>query len=373
MSAGEQRRLALARAVLAKRSLLWLDEPDAGLDIERIDNLGFALRKEAENGDGLAIVVVTHNTRLVCTAKAERVLALGYNAKLFEIEANGGPDALDERLKNYFTETRASIKGDEKAYLKGRDRLSDTGFMINLARWLTQIPDAMRGFPAMMVERSGRRTLRHTLVLTTIRGVLYYPFIGAIFGGVLTLVFIYAVPVWAPERIIALFGAEIVVRFTPPIAGILIAACAGSTIAAWVGQMTAQRQLDALTVLGVDVSQRILAPIWWGLSFGAVINTITFAAGIVAVMGVYVAAQGGNVSTYFEGFGFGGNESDTRAVVSAVVKTLGYAALLSAVSIGSASTAFRSQRAVAAAITRGIVWSSLVIMSAELMALAVSY
>ena len=373
MSGGERRRLAVARAVLTKRTLLWLDEPDAGLDVERIDELGRTLRKAADGDDGLAIVVITHNTRLVAATRAERVLVLGHDAKLAEIDAGGGAggaEALETQLRN-----RLAEQGGDAAHAEGA-RAGEEGVLANAARWLTQIPDAVCGVPAMVRERAARRTLGQALALSAVRGVLYYPFIGAIFGGVFILVFVFAVPFLAPEKVIAEFGADIVVRFAPPIAAILIAACAGSTIAAWVGQMTALRQLDALAVLGVDVGRRVLAPIWWGLSVGAVINTVTFAAGITAVMAAYVATQGGAeaASAFWTGFGAGGGKGNgIQAVGAALVKTLGYAALLAAVSIGSASAALRSQRAVAAAITRGIVWSSLVVMSAELIVLAFNY
>lgn len=372
MSGGERRRLAVARAVLAQRTLLWLDEPDAGLDIERIDELGRILRKEVDKNDGLAIVVITHNVRLAAATKAERVLVLGYDAKLAEIDTeNGtaGADALETQLKNNLAEMGGDTTHAEET------RTNEEGIFAKAARWLTQIPDAVYGVPAIVRERAARRTFGQALTLSAVRGALYYPFIGSIFGGVFILVFIFAVPFLAPERVIAEFGANIVVRFAPPIAAILIAACAGSTIAAWVGQMTASRQLDALAVLGVDVNRRVLAPIWWGLSVGAVISTVTFAAGTTAVMGAYVATQGGieATSNFWTGFGAGGTEDGAQVVEAALVKTLGYAALLAAVSIGSTSGSLRSQHAVSAAITQGIVWSSLVVMSAELIVLAIDY
>ena len=94
MSGGERRQLAVARAMLAQRTLLCLDEPDAGLDIKRIEELGRTLRKLADEGD-LAIVAITHSAQLVSAANAERVLVLGHDAKLTEIDAVGG--ALHEK------------------------------------------------------------------------------------------------------------------------------------------------------------------------------------------------------------------------------------------------------------------------------------
>ena len=183
----------------------------------------------------------------------------------------------------------------------------------------------MLGVPAIVREPVGRRTLGQALALSAVRGIVYYPFIGAVFGGVFVLMFISGVPFVSPVVVIKEFGAEIVVRFAPPIAAILVAACSGSTIAAWVGQMTVQRQLDAIAILGVDVGRRILAPIWWGLSVGAVINTFTFAFGIAAVMGIYLATQDGAVAAreFLLGFGEVGQESGANSMEAALVKILG--------------------------------------------------
>ena len=44
LSGGERRRLAIARSLLAKRRLLWLDEPDTGLDPARLRDLASVLK-----------------------------------------------------------------------------------------------------------------------------------------------------------------------------------------------------------------------------------------------------------------------------------------------------------------------------------------
>ena len=361
----------MARAMLAQRTLLCLDEPDAGLDIKRIKELGRTLRKLADEGDRLAIVAITHSAQLVNAANAERVLVLGHDAKLTEIDAVGG--ALHEKTLLAQIEKLSTVSSDSGARSKnGNDRRQG---LAHAKRWLAQIPSAVLGVPAIVREAVGRRTLGQALALSAVRGIVYYPFIGAVFGGVFVLMFISGVPFVSPVVVIKEFGAEIVVRFAPPIAAILVAACSGSTIAAWVGQMTVQRQLDAVAILGVDVGRRILAPIWWGLSVGAVINTFTFAFGIAAVMGIYLAAQDGAVAAreFLLGFGEVGQESGANSMEAALVKILGYAAIIAAVTVGSASARLRSQRAVAAAITSGIVWSSLAVMTAELAVLVADY
>jgi zinc transport system ATP-binding protein len=62
LSRGEQRRVAIARAVLRRPRLLVLDEPDAWLDQAGRGALSEVLRRE---GEGRAVVLVTHRADLV--------------------------------------------------------------------------------------------------------------------------------------------------------------------------------------------------------------------------------------------------------------------------------------------------------------------
>ena len=373
MSGGERRRLAVARALLAQREWLWLDEPDAGLDVERIEELTRTLKAQAETHT-LAIVVVTHSAKLAA-AIADRTIVLGEDGKLHEIS----PDALARGTQAIETAMKEALERSREARSEGAGEKTQgqpSTAITNPAQWLLQIAYGAVGAWATLRERHSRKTLAQALVLSAFKGALYYPFIGAIFGGVFVLVFIFAVPFLAAEKVLSEFGPTIVMRFSPPIAAILIAACAGSTIAAWVGQMAAGRQIDALRVLGVDVNRRVLAPIWWGLSAGAIVNTATFAAGITAVFATYVSLEGGVEASAAFWSAWGENNSTLdglRQVQAATLKSVGYAMLVAAVTIGSAAATLRSQQEVAAAVTRGIVWSSVVVMSAELIMLVLDY
>ena len=60
-------------------------------------------------------------------------------------------------------------------------------------------------------------------------------------------------------------------------------------------------------------------------------------------------------------------------LAGALVKTIGYGMLVSAVTVGCASARLRSPADVAAAVTRGIVWSSIVVMVVELLILLADY
>lgn len=72
LSAGERRRVGLARALVRQAPLLVLDEPTAGLDAATEDDVLRAVRSEAQRG--AAVLLVSH--RPAALAMADRVVTL---------------------------------------------------------------------------------------------------------------------------------------------------------------------------------------------------------------------------------------------------------------------------------------------------------
>lgn len=94
---GQQRLVELARAAIAKPTLLCLDEPSSGLNTEEVNQLMTMLRQL--KGEGITILLVSHDMDLVAVASQVHVLCFG------EIIASG---------------PFASVKGDARvreAYL----------------------------------------------------------------------------------------------------------------------------------------------------------------------------------------------------------------------------------------------------------------
>jgi lipoprotein-releasing system ATP-binding protein len=73
LSGGEQQRVAVARALVMKPSVLLADEPTGDLDEQTADSL-HALLREMHAAYGLTSVIATHNPRLA--AACDRVLRL---------------------------------------------------------------------------------------------------------------------------------------------------------------------------------------------------------------------------------------------------------------------------------------------------------
>jgi len=73
LSGGEQQRVAVARALAMRPSVLLADEPTGDLDEQTADSL-HALLREMHRAHGLTSIIATHNLRLA--AACDRVLRL---------------------------------------------------------------------------------------------------------------------------------------------------------------------------------------------------------------------------------------------------------------------------------------------------------
>ena len=78
LSAGQRRRVALARALLVRRPVLLLDEPTAGLDERTQQRVLATLREQASAGR--ALLVVSHRPAVL--AAADEVVTIGATAKV---------------------------------------------------------------------------------------------------------------------------------------------------------------------------------------------------------------------------------------------------------------------------------------------------
>ena len=190
--------------------------------------------------------------------------------------------------------------------------------------WLGQMGEgAFLGWMSI-AHAQARRTFCHAFRLAGWDGVFFYPFIGMIFGGVFVFVFKLAAPEFDTDRLLAEVGPTIVSRFSPPAAALLVAACAGSTISSWIGQMTAMRVLDAFAVLGNFVPRYITSPAWFGLTLAGITNALTFAIAVTLVFAGYIALTGSpdGLEKFWSGF------VEEHQVAGALLKTAGFSTLI---------------------------------------------
>ena len=103
LSGGEQRALALARALVTRPRLLLLDEPSAALAPRFIDEVYAAI--ETLNRSGLALLIVEQNVEMIMSV-AHRVFVLDLGKNAFD----GAPAALrqtDRIRRLYLGESRS--------------------------------------------------------------------------------------------------------------------------------------------------------------------------------------------------------------------------------------------------------------------------
>ena len=84
LSNGQQKRLAIARAILHQPSLLLLDEPEAGLDAEGVELLANLVRQWT--ADGRSVLMTTHSLERGLEW-ADRALVLSRGAIAFDCPA----------------------------------------------------------------------------------------------------------------------------------------------------------------------------------------------------------------------------------------------------------------------------------------------
>jgi ABC-type nitrate/sulfonate/bicarbonate transport system ATPase subunit/ABC-type transporter Mla maintaining outer membrane lipid asymmetry permease subunit MlaE len=372
LSGGQNRQLATARALLAERSLLWLDEPAAGLDVTKVDELCRQLQAHASQHQ-IAVVVTTHRAEFA-VAVADRILFLGFGGKLMVIDPPAPPkgasscrtgwetgqaEVLEMRLRTLITPPRHP---QAPAHRRRRHPLE-------LWSWIESV---WTGLCSLLVllgwrERGARRTFARAFRLAAIESGFFTPFIGCIFGAIFLLIFELSFAFISTGRILVEFSPTIVLRLSPGFAAILVAASSGSTLSSWIGQMTASRQLDALRVLGVQVHTRIVGPAWLGMALSGVLGTLTFALALTAVFTAYLWFSGdGSVIALLQRF----TSRDTGA---ALAKTALFAMLIASVIVTCAVEPKRDASEVASAVTRGTIRASIAVMLLELVILAVQF
>jgi feS assembly ATPase sufC len=94
-SGGEKKKNEIIQALVLKPKLLILDEIDSGLDVDAADLISGAL-KELQENEKTALLIITHNMRILKKLKVDKV----YILKSGEIVKTGTRELLDLIEKN---------------------------------------------------------------------------------------------------------------------------------------------------------------------------------------------------------------------------------------------------------------------------------
>ena len=357
-SGGEKRGLLVDRGLAAGRELVWLDEPAAGLDIGRTRELAERLNDLKDRG--LRLVVTTHRIDLAHSIASEVVFVDPSGS----IETVVGWDD-EEELDAWLTE-RLLRSAPEPTGLSGaRPR-----FPIGLGA-LTAF-EALAALPRMLTTHRwvARRTLAATWRLVMARGALFHLVVGAITAAIIYVSIRTSGGVTSATRWIPVFGMEIVLRVTQPLAAILVGASSGAAVSSWLGTMVAREELEGLRALDVDIRSTVTAPIALGLSAATLVHTLVFGLAMAAAFGgVIVALSDAPGPTLAAYVGSAADWLRPAAVSLWLPKAILYPLLVGGITVGFASAPKPGSDAVGTALTGAIIRSTIAIVVIELLLL----
>ena len=189
---------------------------------------------------------------------------------------------------------------------------------------------------------------------TCVRGFFPAILIVAAFGAVVALQGLEIFKVFGTEGMLpSLVVIAIIREAAPTFAGIMLAAQAGSSVAAELAVMRVKEEIDATEVMSVDALRFHVIPRIAALLFAApILTTLSGGAGIAAAFVVTVGIAGVPTGTFRENmFGFL-NGAD---IVACLTKAVTYGAIIGVVATYQGYHAGRGARGVGEAANRAVV------------------
>jgi len=369
LSGGEQRRLALARALCADPDLLYFDEPSAGLDLDNVLRQGRLIRRVVRQGTKGA-VVVTHDPLLTALV-ADRVLLLT-DGHLEDLTAwPESPDALSpaeeqararalqEALVGRFTPRATGPReapGRARRLAAALDPLAVGDYALGALRAVACLPGALR-HPGDFLGMAWR-----ALWLSGVGGIPFFALIGGILGATFIMILLGASIL--PARItLDKVQAVPLTAIAAPLTGFLFAARSGSAVASWLGGMTYSRQVDALKTLGISPDRYLRAPVWLGMAAAYALCTAVFFGALWAGAWLLCRLKVGiaDPTPYLQPFG------NAQITTQALLKLPLYAVVSASVTTHLGLQPKPTSEAVARGITRVIIVCTVVVALTELM------
>ena len=352
LSGGERRRMTVLRGLLADCGVLWLDEPDAGLDSDTMACVGRALVDVSDR----VLVVITHNARFAELLRPsqswevkQRGSVLHLSDRFQTVGAAGAPSDVSATHA-----ARASKRVTRAGPVGTGESLRALGRRVSV-RVVVAWKTFLRSLRLSLVNRSA-------LVFACLAGVLMAIMTTVIFGSVSGGVGLLFVACEA--------GTQVARHAVPAITGVLYGSVAGATIVAWLGQMVARQELWSLSRFRASVGWAITGTTWLGLAIGSVGGVLLAVSSTGITLDVVLATSA------FEADACIGRLRPSRVIIEEIItagkgrwllEVVLYASIVATTAITVATgNAVRSQHAVAAAIPRAIVWLTLLILVAKI-------
>ncbi len=288
LSGGQAQRVAVARSLAAGQKLIFFDEPGAGLDPHRIRVLAQVIRRQCDR-DGTAGVVITHDIDF----------AVGVCDRVLFLDSDTGQllDPLDGKFPGPFDrdDKPAGRQGERRGIWVERIRSAVVARIAKAAReapahsarrhrgprhFLRSFFEPVRvtgtalAFSVAQALKHPRDFLQifvHVLRMAAARPFAFYAVASLMLGFTVLYVTSRAAPEGVrPQIAMELVGGKYVTALVPALSAILFAATSGNALNAWFGSMSLNKQLTALSALGIDPRRYLWAPAYvaLGLSYG---------------------------------------------------------------------------------------------------------
>lgn len=219
LSGGQQKRLAIVRALLHGRKLIVLDEPTSGLDAESVVQVARLLRHHCLS-TGTSLLCITHDKNFAASVST-RIMNLGEGRLVDATEStrNSADKALVERMTAPPPEDLRIPVGIDPA-----------------------TSDSLAGTDSWSPEMIFRRNLPSALAITTIPMVLL--------GMLMVAQTAQASPIDISSHVPALVVAVVFRELAPLVVGLLLAARIGANLSSEIAGMSYTAQLDTMKVMG---------------------------------------------------------------------------------------------------------------------------
>jgi phospholipid/cholesterol/gamma-HCH transport system permease protein len=190
--------------------------------------------------------------------------------------------------------------------------------------------------------------------------------ISIFIGAVITLQTRYNLESsWIPLYLIGLTARDtLLLEFSSTMVGLILAGKVGSNIASEIGTMRITEQIDALEMMGINSASYLILPkVLATMLFNPFLTLISMVVGLVGGWGAAIITGALSSSDYIYGIQY---LFIPFYITYALVKTVVYAFIITSVSAFYGYTVQGGALEVGRASTRGVVYSSILILLADL-------